>query len=64
MMICRMAEDGKVRANAKLGTSFGIDGHVSVDGTYDTEGFAEWKGTKEVADGIIVGADMKARPLG
>lgn len=53
--------DGKVRANAKLGTNFGIDGHVSVEGNYDAEGFGEWKGNKEVANGIIVGADIKAR---
>ncbi|CAE7268288.1 unnamed protein product [Symbiodinium sp. CCMP2592] len=51
---------GKVRAPAKLGTSFGLDGSVDMDGKYDVEGQAEWKGKREVAKGLTLDADIKA----
>jgi len=59
----RLSQDGlvgKVRAPSKLGTAFGLDGAVDTDGKYDVQGYAEWKGKREVAKGITVDADMKA----
>lgn len=52
--------DGKIQANAKLGTSMGFNGHVAPDGQYEAEGFAEWNGRKEVYKGVVLGADAKA----
>lgn len=52
--------DARARAGAKLGTAFGAVAHVSPEGEYQAEGFAEWNNRKEVLDGVVLGADAKA----
>eukprot|EP00438_Fugacium_kawagutii_P026262 Skav211348 [mRNA] locus=scaffold1797:226822:247353:- [translate_table: standard] len=65
--------DGAMRASAKKGFGFGVTGHVAPEGGYQAEGagawegaqgcahrFADWKGSKEVSPGVVLGADAKA----
>jgi len=52
--------DAGAKANAKLGTSFGVTAHVSPEGNYQAQGYGEWNGKRELVDGLVVGADVKA----
>lgn len=52
--------DAKVRAPAKLGTAFGADATVPVEGTPTMSGFAEWKGKSELRKGLELNVDAKA----
>ncbi|CAK9019167.1 unnamed protein product [Durusdinium trenchii] len=51
---------GKVRAPAKLGTAFGADASLNMDGEKEFSGFAEWKGKKELSKGLELSVDTKA----
>lgn len=52
--------DAKIRAPAKLGTAFGAEGSVSMDGDKDLSGFVEWNGKREVVKGMDFSIDAKA----
>eukprot|EP00434_Breviolum_minutum_P019749 symbB.v1.2.017425.t1/scaffold1359.1/size123592/10 len=52
--------DAKIRAPAKLGTAFGAEGSVSMDGDKDLSGFVEWNGKRELVKGLDFLIDTKA----
>ncbi|CAE7661194.1 unnamed protein product [Symbiodinium pilosum] len=52
--------DAKVRAPAKLGTAFGADATVPIEGSPTISGFAEWKGKSEIRKGLELDVDTKA----
>ena len=49
----------RVLAPAKLGTAFGLGAVMDRQGAYDVEGFAEWKGERQVAKGVKLDANIK-----
>ncbi|CAJ1458399.1 unnamed protein product [Effrenium voratum] len=50
---------GKIKAPAKLGTSFGAEGNVDYDGTKSISGYAAWDGKRELVNGLELGIDAK-----
>ncbi|CAJ1359769.1 unnamed protein product [Effrenium voratum] len=52
--------DALVRAPAKRGFAFGVNGHVSPKAEYDAEGYLEWDGKHEVINGLTLEVDTKA----